>query len=291
MKVRNGISLDALGPLDTRDGTCAHTIMVERVGQDGIALCYQQPLQMEAHIICHWHVIKHHVMFIEERAAVKLAPRRDVQPHGRRKAMQSVQDGIRKHQRHIRPSSHCPIARLRSELLESTLHDISLLLLGSQVQQREVVWRDEVIRIRKSDVAPTADFETKVVRCRHAMIPAVLHKSHTRIFCFIRLRNLPAVVCRAILDENDLEITERLCEQTVHARRQIRRHIVHWHDHRDFRPASPFHLMLAHIAFSYSNEKSPIRPADSCPTSFANVEPSSARASLLRSPEHYLLFL
>ena len=63
----------------------------------------------------------------------------------------------------------------------------------------------------------------------------MLHEPHARVLCLIRLCNLPTAVRRAILDEDNFKITKRLRENAVEAHREIRRNIVHWHNHRNFR--------------------------------------------------------
>jgi hypothetical protein len=90
--------------------------------------------------------------------------------------------------------------------------------------------KGNIIRIVAGDVLTASQGEQSIDRTRNACVPDAANQSYTRISRGEPGENRPRVVSGPVVDDQELQVAERLAQNALGRRFQVRGAVVHAHD-------------------------------------------------------------
>ena len=160
-----------------------------------------------------------------------------------------------------RADGHRPrgFGRLRRPLLlvdQVAVGDLRPAFDRSVVEPPEHVGFDVIVAVDESHVGSRRNGQPRIAGTRQPRFGEVQH-TDARIRSRIGVAQLGGGVGRTVLDQNDLDVAERLRPDRFDAAIEPLRRIVHRHDHADFRGCGRAHRSSSSIARSVAARYSP----------------------------------
>ena len=118
--------------------------------------------------------------------------------------------------------------------IESTEHNICITVFRHSIKTLVSFDRSVIIGINEGDVFTCGDIEARVACVAEAAVLFV-HDFYSRVFLCVFVTQLRAIVWRAIVNHNYLNVIQSLIKQRLHATVEILLYVVNWNNYTNFR--------------------------------------------------------